>query len=96
MSEPIECALEAIDLTPPRLRVLMVGHPANALTVNRAAAELEAFGFHVHAYQFETWADGDGDVRGACCWITYELPDGLDVGPDLYENLATFVWERRR
>jgi len=93
MSEPIECALEAIDLTPPRLRVLMVGHPANAVDVNKAAAELEMAGFAVHGYQFETWVDSDGDMN-AVCWITYELPDGVVEGPDLYENLARFIWER--
>jgi hypothetical protein len=70
----------------PRRRVMYVGGP-DAVKANTAAAELEAAGFIVDRFQFETWVDRDDGVND-CVWITYELPDGVDVGPDTYVDLT--------
>lgn len=86
-SDPMSHA-EPIELIAyiPRRRVLYVGGP-DAVKVNKAAAELEAAGFIVDRFQFESWViNGELDD---CAWITYELPDGVDVGPDVYTDIAT-------
>lgn len=69
----------------PRRRVLYVAPPITAANINAAAAELEVNGFIVDRFQFETWPTGGGYI-GDCAWITYELPDGVTVGPDEWRS----------